>query len=1039
MASLTDLSIKRPVATAMFYLVVVTVGIVGFRYLPVDLLPPIEFSRLTVFTRYANVGPEEMEQIITDPVENALSGIPNLERMSSSSEEGSSQVRLEFAKGTSLDEAANDIRSALDRIRDNLPVEAEPPRIWKFDPNNISIVSLAVESRRPLEETTRILERDLARRFEQIPGVGTIEVRGVSREIRVDLERDRLQAANLTPDDVRQALSQENTTLPGGNVKDGIRDLYVRSLGEYESMDQIDDTVIRYVNGKPIRVGDVATVEDGYEDVRWLSELDGVPVIRLSIQKQSGANTVAVADDIQREVDRINAERNDLILRVTSDQSTFIRQSISNVQTSAFWGGLLAIFVLYLFLRNGSSTFIIALAIPISVIATFGVLFFGGLTLNQMTFGGLALGIGLMVDNAIVVLENIVRHREEKGVSLVEAARVGTREVAGAIVASTLTTCVIFLPLVFMQSTIGSLFQALALVVVFALACSLLVALTLVPVLASRFLSVKTDSDETAKRSRFQVFFSKLEERYQRFLERALRHRVAVFGVTGVLLLGAILLFPTIPVELAPPTDSDEISVTMEMAQGTNIAVVMTYLGELEKTVRPLLPEGDVLGVMSDARWGRAELEIRMAPAGERSVDSSELADEIRTAVVGTLPGARIRVRAQSGLWILRRLFSSGGGDESIQIELRGYDLQVADNIARQIEVRAQQIPGIADVQLSRREGRPEENITFDREKIASLGLSVQEVARSIQTSVGGSRASQFRDGGDEFPIVVRLRPQDRLTVQDLSDISVRTPEGRIVPVSALVQTDRKRAATNIQRINGQRVTYISASLEDGVALGDAVEDLRADLAQMNIPEGFSITYGGEYEQQQEAQRDFIIAILLALVLIYMVMAGQFERFLDPLIVMFAVPVAIVGVVPTLMLTNTTLNMQSIMGLVMLVGIVVNNAIVLVDYINLLRREQGMNLHDAVAEAGRLRLRPILMTTLTTVLGLFPLALGWGAGAEIQASLARVVIGGLTASTLITLVLIPVVYLSLTQVSERVKAWRWSLKSTGLASPEPGT
>ncbi|MEM6647022.1 MAG: efflux RND transporter permease subunit, partial [Bacteroidota bacterium] len=1025
MASLTDLSIKRPVATAMFYLVVVTVGIVGFRYLPVDLLPPIEFSRLTVFTRYANVGPEEMEQIITDPVENALSGIPNLERMSSSSEEGSSQVRLEFAKGTSLDEAANDIRSALDRIRDNLPVEAEPPRIWKFDPNNISIVSLAVESRRPLEETTRILERDLARRFEQIPGVGTIEVRGVSREIRVDLERDRLQAANLTPDDVRQALSQENTTLPGGNVKDGIRDLYVRSLGEYQSMDQIDETVIRYVNGKPIRVGDVARVEDGYEDVRWLSELDGMPVIRISIQKQSGANTVSVADDIQREVDRINAERNDLVLRVTSDQSTFIRQSIANVQTSAFWGGLLAIFVLYLFLRNGSSTFIIALAIPISVIATFGVLFFGGLTLNQMTFGGLALGIGLMVDNAIVVLENIVRHREEKGVSLTEAARVGTREVAGAIVASTLTTCVIFLPLVFMQSTIGSLFQALALVVVFALACSLLVALTLVPVLASRFLSVKKDSDEMAKRSRFQVFFTKLEERYQRFLERALRHRVAVFGVTGVLLLGAILLFPTIPVELAPPTDSDEISVTLDMAQGTNIAVVMTYLGELEKQVRPLLPEGDVLGVMSDARWGRAELEIRMAPAGERSVDSSELADEIRKAVVGTVPGARIRVRAQSGLWILRRLFSSGDGDESIQIELRGYDLEVADNIARQIEVRAQQIPGIADVRLSRREGRPEENITFDREKIASLGLSVQEVARSIQTSVGGSRASQFRDGGDEFPIMVRLRPQDRLTVQDLSDISVRTPEGRIVPVSALVQTDRRRAATNIQRINGQRVTYISASLEDGVALGDAVEDLRADLAQMNIPEGFSITYGGEYEQQQEAQRDFIIAILLALVLIYMVMAGQFERFLDPLIVMFAVPVAIVGVVPTLMLTNTTLNMQSIMGLVMLVGIVVNNAIVLVDYINLLRREQGMNLHDAVAEAGRLRLRPILMTTLTTVLGLFPLALGWGAGAEIQASLARVVIGGLTASTLITLVLIPVVYLSLTQVSERVKAWRW--------------
>ncbi|MDX1741707.1 MAG: efflux RND transporter permease subunit, partial [Rhodothermales bacterium] len=450
MASITNLSIRRPVATTMFYLVVITVGIVGFLYLPVDLLPPIELSRMTVYTRYANVGPEEIEQIITDPVENAVSGVPNLERVSSSSQEGVSFVRLEFAQGTSLDEAANDLRAALDRIRDDLPPEAEPPGIWKFDPNNISIVTLAIESRRNLEELTRILERDLAQRFEQIRGVGTIEVRGgVYRQIHVDLERDRLQAAGLTPSDVQRALSRENTTLPGGHVKDGVKDLYVRSLGEYTSVDEIATTVITNINGAPVRVRDVAEVKDDYEDIRRLSELDGMPVIRLSIQKQSGANTVEVADAIQREVDRINRERADLKIFVISDQSTFIRQSISNVQSAALWGGLLAIFVLYLFLRNGSSTFIIALAIPISVIATFGVLYFGGMTLNQMTFGGLALGIGLMVDNAIVVLENIVRHREEKGRNLIEAARIGTREVAGAIVASTLTTCVIFLPLVF--------------------------------------------------------------------------------------------------------------------------------------------------------------------------------------------------------------------------------------------------------------------------------------------------------------------------------------------------------------------------------------------------------------------------------------------------------------------------------------------------------------------------------------------------------------------------------------------------------------
>ncbi len=1041
MASLTNLSIRRPVATAMFYLVIITVGIVGFMYLPVDLLPPIEFSRLTVYTRYSNVGPEEIEQIITDQVENAVSGVPNLQRMTSRSQEGVSFVSLEFAQGTSLDEAANDIRAALDRIRDDLPEEAEPPGIWKFDPNNISIMSLAVESIRPLEELTLILERDISQRFEQIPGVGTIEIQGgINREIRVELKRDRLPASGLAPLDVQQAIARENASLPGGNVKEGIKDLYVRSLGEYTSVDEIANTVITYRNDAPVRVRDVADVVDGYEDVRRLSELNGVPVVRISIQKQSGANTVSVADAIQREVDLINAERDDLQIHVISDQSTFIRQSISNVQSSAIWGGLLAIFILYLFLRNGSSTFVIALAIPISVIATFGVLYFGGMTLNQMTFGGLALGIGMMVDNAIVVLENIVRQREERGRGLIEAAQIGTREVAGAIVASTLTTCVIFLPLVFMRSTTGDLFQALALVVVFALACSLLVALTLVPVLASKFLTVRPDNsqDKPAKKSWFQRRFEQLERRYSQSLNVAVQRRGLVLAVTGGLVVITILLWPLIPVELTPQTDADELDVEIEMAQGTNIAVVREYLDELEKAVRPLLPMEDVRDVATEVRWGNGEIEVRLKPSNERSISSTELADRIRSAVDGLIPGAEIRVEAQSGLWILRRLFSSGDGTQAVQIELRGYDLEVADEVARQIQHRMQGVPGVADVRLSRQEGRPEENVVFDREKISSLGLTVEQVARAIQTSVGGSRAGQFRVGGDEFPIVVRLRPEDRLTMSDLDAISVRTPDGQTLPVSTLVQNVRGRAPMQIQRVNGQRVTYISANLERGVALGEAVERIRGELSQMPLPDGFSITFAGEYLEQQKAQRDFIIAIIMAIVLIYMVMAGQFERFLDPLIVMFSVPVAVVGVVPTLLLTGTSLNMQSIMGLVMLIGIVVNNAIVLVDYINLLRREHGMDVLPAVVEAGRLRLRPILMTTLTTVLGLFPLALGWGAGAEIQASLARVVIGGLTASTLITLLLIPVVYVMSNAAMERVRAWYQSLSGQGPAvQPAP--
>lgn len=1037
MASLTELSIRRPVATAMFYLVIITVGIVGFRYLPVDLLPPIEMSRLTVFTNYPNVGPEEIEQIITDPVENALSGIPNLERITSRSSEGTSWVSLEFSQGTPIDEATNDVRSALDRIKGSLPPEVDAPGIWKFDPNNISIITIAVKSTRSLEETTRILERDLGQRFEQIPGVGTLDVRGgIHREIRINLHRDRLQAAGLTPADVQQALTRENAKLPGGNVKEGVKDLYVRSLGEFESVEEIAMSVITYVGDKPIRVRDVASVEDGYEDVRFLSELDGTPIIRLQIQKQSGANTVTVADAIRAEVNLINEERSDLKLEVISDQSTFIRQSIDTVQSSALWGGLLAIFVLYLFLRNGSSTFIIAVAIPISVIATFGVLYFGGMTLNQMTFGGLALGIGMMVDNGIVVLENIVRQREEKGRTLVESALVGTREVVGAIIASTLTTSVIFLPLVFMKTTTGELFQALALVVVFSLACSLIAAMTLVPVLSSRFLSIKAGKDgkAQAKQSAFQRFFSRLEMKYSASLRGAVQKRYGIFGTALVLVVGSVLLLPLIPIELAPPTDADNISINMSMAEGTNIAVVKSYLAEMERTVRPLIPMDQVDQFSSEVRFGNAVIEIQLLPTGERTVNSQELADYVRKQLTGIIPGVEVRVEAQSGLWILRRLFRTGDGTEAIQIELRGYDLKQADEVARTIMNRTELIPGVAGVRLNRQEGRPEQNLIFDRAKIASLGLSIQTVGRAVQTSVGGSRAGQFRVAGDEFPIIVRLRPEDRLSTQDLDNISVRTPSGEVIPVSSLVKSDRGRAPSTIQRVDGQRITYISANLEKDVALGDAIQLIRADLSQMNLPDGFSITFGGEFEEQKKASRDFFVAIILALALIYMVMAGQFERFLDPLIVMFSVPVAIIGVVPTLLLTGTTLNMQSVMGMVMLVGIVVNNAIVLIDYINLLRREHDMEIMEAVVEAGRLRLRPILMTTTTTVLGLLPLAIGIGAGAEIQASLARVVIGGLTASTLITLILIPVLYVSSHGLMERIRAWTAGLRSTSTSS-----
>lgn len=1020
--NLTRLAVNRPIATTMVFLIIIILGIMGFRYLPVDLLPPIEYPLLSIRTYYPNVGPEEIETIITDRIENAIASVPNIEEIRSTSEEGRSRVTLEFAQGINIDEAANDTRAALDRIRDDLPPEVESPRLWKFDPDNFPVIILGAHSDRSMDELTRILEREVSQRFEQIPGVGTVDIwGGIYREIQVQLKRDRLASSQLSASDVRRALERENLTLPGGDMREGLSDMYVRTRGEYQSLDEIANTIITMVDGQPIRVKDVAKVVDGFSDVRRIVQIDRQPMVRLGIRKQSGANTVTVAEKARAIMDQINGERDDLKLLVVIDQSEFIQNSINNVQKSAIWGGLLAIFILYLFLRNGSTTFIIALSIPISIIATFGLLFFNNLTLNQMSFGGLALGIGLIVDNAIVVVENIVRLRENRH-QLQESALTGTREVTGAIVASTLTTLVIFLPVVFMQTLSAMLFKELALVVVFALLCSLFVALTLVPMLSSRFLTVHegekiTDSEKT----RLGRWFLHLENTYFKWLQAAIQHKKIVFGVTAGLLVLAVLLWPLLSVELAPQTDADEIDIDIEMAQGTNIAVVHNYLMELEQIVRTVVPMDQIRHMTAEIRPGDAEVELSLKNASERTISSFVLADQIREKVAGRVPGTNVRVTAQSGLWMLRRLFGSGGA-EAVQLELRGYDLDLADYLAKNIEQVMMQIPEIEDIRISRREGRPEQNLIVNREKIADLGLSVSQVAEVIQTNIGGTRAGVFREGGEEYPIIVRLQPQDRLSTSDLSNISLRTSFGQILPVSAVVELQRRRSPIEIDRINGQRVTYITANLQSGTALGDVVEKMQDELGNLSLPQDFSLVFSGEYKEQQEAQKDFLISIIMAVILIYMVMAAQFERFLDPLIVMVAVPLAFVGVVPTLLLTGTSLNIQSLMGIIMLIGIVVNNAIVLVDYINLLRREQNMPVSQAVLQAGRLRLRPILMTACTTILGMLPLSFGTGAGGEIQASLARAVIGGLTVSTLITLILIPVAYSTIHGFFDRRRA-----------------
>jgi len=547
--------------------------------------------------------------------------------------------------------------------------------------------------------------------------------------------------------------------------------------------------------------------------------------------------------------------------------------------------------------------------------------------------------------------------------------------------------------------------------------------------LSSRFLTIKPLADEKDKLSKGDRFFMRTDDKYTDLLRGAVKRKWLIIGSTVILFAGSVMLIPGIPFELAPETEADEVRVSMRMEQGVNIAVINNYFEELDEIVRELIDPAEVAYYTRDlGGWGGdGRIDINLVPQDERTRSAEEIASDIRGSLQNVLPGADLRVYTRGGLWILRRVFRTGGGDEdaAVTMQLRGYDMETSQQLARTVRNRLERVSGVSDIEIEESEGRPQQNITINREKTAELGIGVDEVARTIQTNIAGSRAGVFRVNGEERPIMVRLRPEDRVEMDDIGNVSIRASDNRIVPISSVIEQERGRAPTTVNRIDGQRVMYLTANLEEDVALGEAVNRMQAALSDIQFPEGYSVYFGGEYEELQQARADFTMAIILALILVYMVMAAQFERFLDPLIVMLSVPVALIGVVPTLMITGTTINMQSLMGVLMLLGIVVNNAIVLIDYINLMRRrDESRDLLESIIAASRLRLRPILMTTFTTILAMIPLAIGVGVGAEIQAALARVVIGGLLVSTLITLFLIPIVYLIATQAVVAIKEWR---------------
>jgi HAE1 family hydrophobic/amphiphilic exporter-1 len=1022
--SIPRLAIHRPVTMFMLSGVIILLGTISLLRLPVDLMPDISYPSITVRVGYAGVGPLEIEELITRPIEQAMSAVAGLERLESTSAEGSGRVTLNFAWGTDLNEAADDVRNRLDRVRGRLPEEADAPVMFKFDANAQPIMGVGVEGDFDRVTLREMAEHDLSPRLERVPGVASVSVEGgLRRQIHVELSKEKVRALDLPVDRIINLLRSENQNIPVGEIDEGDMTYLVRSQGQFENLDQIRDMVVMTRQGVPVYLKDIAEVKDSTEDLRSFTRINGKPGVRLRVTKQSGQNTVAIADAVRAEVDRINREIPTLRLAVLDDSSIFINRSIAAVKEAALLGAGLVILIIFLFLRNIRSTIIICTSIPISIIGTFALLYFAGYTLNTMTFGGLALGVGMIVDASIVVLENTFRHMEH-GKDRMQAAIDGSEEVWSAILASTLTHIAVFVPLLFLTGVSSILFKQLSIVVMFSLTMSLFVAVTIVPVLCSRLLKLPPPVEQrTGLGGRLytvsETFLNNMDYGYSRLIGRALVHRPTVITVGTALVVVAALILPTIGFELMPQADEGEVRVSAELPVGTRIERMQDVAQRLESLIPEYVKEQETIITQAGAGGGfgggggggggggsRASATIRLVPKSERTRSSEDIAKTLNKQLAGVIPGVIITTQATGGNQQMARLL--GGGDSRLSLEIRGDDLAEAKRISIDAKALLDKVAEVRNTRISRDEGRPELALQIDRPKAALLGLSVTNVASSIRTSVGGTQAAFFRQSGNEYPIIVRLREEDRRRVEDINDILVNTPQGQVLQAKNLLALRNQSGPTEIQRKNQERIVRVSAEPE--VTLSDAVKAVNARLPELRMSSDFSAGFGAEVEEQGRAFKQLQTMLLLAILLVYAVMASQYESLRDPFIIMFSVPLAAIGVVAALKLTGTTFSLQAYIGVIMLAGIVVSNAILLVDYTNVLRRRDNVPLREAVETAGRTRLRPILMTTLATILGLVPMSLGIGEGAELQAPLARVVIGGLTASTLITLVFVPTVY-----------------------------
>ncbi|MFP6598927.1 MAG: efflux RND transporter permease subunit [Deltaproteobacteria bacterium] len=1007
---ISDVSVRRPVLATVMTAGMVVFGLVGYSRLPVRELPNVEYPVVSVSTVLPGASAEVVETEITEFLEEEINGIQGIEFIRSVSKEEVSSITVQFALSRPIDAAAQDVRDRVARARNKLPDEAKEPRVTKIDMDAQAIMWLALhsKSRHPIE-IMEYADKVLKPRVQTISGVGRVMVGGSNRQaMRVEIDRERLAAYGLTVSGVATALRTENIEIPSGRVEGRWREFVVRTEGEFESPEKFRELIVSYAGNQPIRLGDVAQVRRGYQNERVRARFNGIPTSGLGIVKQSGANTLAVANEVKR-VMREERERlpEGFNLDVAYDQSGFIERSVHEVRQALVLAGVLVLVVIFVFLQSARTTLIPSLAMPSAIIATFGVIYFLGFTINTLTLMALTLVVGVVVDDAIIVLENIYRHMEA-GADRIQAAHAATAEIAFAVISTTLTLLAVFVPIAFLSGVVGRFFYEFGISVAVAVAASSFIALTLTPMLCSRFLTVRS----TAARAGlfgslarlFDDLVKRLSDAYERLLDRALDHRALVVGILVAALGMSVLLFTNIGKEFIPTDDRGYLVARIKTPEGSTLEYQDRYQRRVEAMLDANPDIRSYFSVVAITRGGPGKVNtgvmfVRLQARPTRKQSTQQVVEDLR-ASARSIAGADVAFFVSNALHM-------GSRSKPVRVAVQHPRLEELSEHSERLRTVVAGMKGLRDVETDLDIDKPQLAVAIERDKAAVLGVSATDIAETLRMLLGSDEVTHYTVGNERYNVILQLAADDRFSPGDLEAIYVRSRSGELMPLANVVSVTERVGPSAVNHYDRKRSVIIDASL-DGTDLGTAVEQIK-HAAKSVLPEGFTTALVGQSREYQKGSEGLGFTFVLALVAIYLVLAGQFESFIHPLTIMMALPLAMLGALVGLSALGMTLNVYSFIGIIMLMGLVTKNSILLVDYINVLRT-RGVETREAILEAGRIRLRPILMTALSTIFGILPIALGTGAGAETRRPLGVAVVAGMTTSTLLTLVVVPVFY-----------------------------